>query len=74
MEVDFTVEEEQRLSEVGAKAGKPVATLVRHAVLAALDADARFEAALRKGIESADAGHLLEHSEVVARLEHRYRS
>lgn len=74
MEVHFTVDEERRLSEVGAISGKSVGLLVRQAVLDALDEDARFETAVRRGVESADGGALVDHAEVISRLENRYRA
>jgi predicted transcriptional regulator len=73
MEVHFTPEEEARLSEIATHAGKDAEQLVKDA-LRVLEEDARFRAAVRKGIEQADRGEFIEEDEMDARIERMFRS
>ena len=68
MEVHFTPEQEARLSQVASQAGTDVEHLVKDAALRLLEQDARFRAAVRKGIEQADRGELIEEEEMDARI------
>jgi len=68
MEVHFTPEEEARLSEIATHAGKDAEQLVKDA-LRVLEEDARFRAAVRKGIEQADRGEFIEEDEMDVRIE-----
>ena len=72
MEVQFTPDEEIRLSRIAARAGRPVTAVVHDTVSRALEDEARFVAAIQKGIASADRGDLLDHEAVVARIEKRF--
>lgn len=72
MEVLFTPEEENRLSQIAARAGTPVTAIVHHAVSQALEDEARFVEAVERGITSADRGDLLDHDAVVERIERRF--
>jgi predicted transcriptional regulator len=72
MEVHFTPEEEIRLGEIAARAGRPVTSFVHDAVSRALEDEARFVTAVKKGMASADRGDLLDHESVVARIEKRF--
>lgn len=74
MEVRFTPEQEAQLSLIATKAGTDPARLVQDAALRLLEEDARFQAAVRDGIEQADRGELLEEAEMEARLEQMLRS
>jgi predicted transcriptional regulator len=74
MEVSFTPEQESRLKEVAARAGKPVDVFVRDIVSLALEDEARFVEGIEKGFASLDRGEYLEHEEVGARLERLLRS
>lgn len=69
MEVHFTPEQEAQLSQIARNSGIDTEHLVQDAALRLVDEDARFRAAVRRGIEQADRGELLDHSEVVARIE-----
>ncbi len=69
MEVHFTAEQEALLSQLAAHAGLDTERLVKDAVLRLVEEDARFRAAVRRGVEQANRGELLEHDEVVARIE-----
>jgi len=74
MEVHFTPEEEARLSEIATHAGKHAEQLVKDAAMRLLEDDARFRAAVRKGIEQADRGEFIEEDEMDARIERMFRS
>ena len=74
MEVHFTPEQEARLSELALQAGKAAEQLVKDAALRLVEEDARFRAAVRKGIEQADRGEFIEEEEMDARIEQMFRS
>ena len=74
MEIRFTPEQETKLSEIAAQAGKNAEQLVRDAALGLLQEDARFRAAVRKGIEQADRGELIEEDEMDNRVERMFKS
>lgn len=69
MEVHFTPEQEAQRSQVAAYRGTDTEQLVKTAALQLVEEDAQFRAAVRRGLEQADRGELLEHAEVVARIE-----
>lgn len=69
MEVHFTPEQEKRLSQVADHAGTDIEHLVRDAALRLLDDDVHFRAAVRKGIQQADRGELIEEEEMDTRIE-----
>ena len=68
MEVHFTPEQESQLSEIASQAGTNVERLVKDAALRLLDRDARFRAAVRKGLEQAERGEFVEEGEMEARI------
>jgi predicted transcriptional regulator len=74
MNVDFTPEQEAQLSRIAAHVGMETAHLVKDAALRLLEENAKFRAAVRRGIEEADRGELLDHQDVVARIEQRFQS
>jgi predicted transcriptional regulator len=74
MEVHFTPEQEAQLSQIAAKAGTAPEQLVKDATLRLLDEDARFRAAVRKGVEQAARDEFIEEAEMDARLEQMLRS
>jgi predicted transcriptional regulator len=74
MEVHFTPEELQRLSQIATHAGTDTEHLVRDAALRLVEADAKFRAAVREGIAQADQGDLIEDDDVRRWLEERERS
>ncbi len=69
MEVHFTPEQEAILSQIAIDNGTDAEQLVKEAALRLVKEDSQFRAAVRRGIEQADRGELLEHDEVVARIE-----
>lgn len=70
MEVHFSPEQEAQLSQIATHTGKGDAEqLVKDYALRLLEQDARFLAAVEKGIEEADGGEFIEHDEMEARME-----
>jgi len=74
MEVHFTPEQEARLHQVATRTGRNPEQVVEDAVDRMLEYDERFMAAVEKGRASARKGDLLEHDEVVDRIEQMLRS
>jgi predicted transcriptional regulator len=74
MQVHFTPEQEAQLAQIATKTGTDAEHLVKDAVLRLLEEDARFRAAVREGIEQADAGQFIEQAEMDARLEQMLRT
>jgi predicted transcriptional regulator len=74
MEVHFTPEQEARLSEIASQAGIDPEHLVKDAALRLLERDARFRAAVRKGLEQADRGEFVDEDEMQARLDRMLQS
>jgi predicted transcriptional regulator len=73
MEVNFTPEQQSRLHEVAARTCKNPQQLVQEGIDRMLDYDERFLAAVEEGRKSARRGDLLEHDEVVERIERMFR-
>ena len=74
MQVEFTAEQVRQLSKIAAHAGMDPENLVNEAALRLVEEDARFLAAVQRGIDQADRGELIDHEEVVARIERRLRA
>ena len=74
MEVHFTPEQEAQLAQIARNSGTDTEHLVKDAALRLVEEDARFRAAVRRGIAQADRGELLDHNEVVARIERLLQS
>jgi predicted transcriptional regulator len=68
MEVHFTPDEATRLSEIAAHEGIGAEQLVKDAALHLLEDDARFRAAVQKGLEQADRGEFIDEEEMCARM------
>ena len=70
MEVHLTPEQEARLTQLATRIGKKDAQeVVQETITRLLENEARVIEAVKRGIASADRGDLLEHDEVVARVE-----
>ena len=69
MEVHFTPEQEAQLSEIANQAGTDPEHLVKNAALRLLERDARYRAAVRKGLEQADRGQFVDEAEMEARID-----
>jgi predicted transcriptional regulator len=74
MEVHLSPDKEARLREFASRAGKDAAEVVTEAVDRMLDYEERFLAAVEEGRASVRRGELLEHDEVVERIEQIFRT
>jgi predicted transcriptional regulator len=74
MEVHFSPDKEARLRDFATRTGKDAAQLVEEAVDRMLEYDVRFIEAVKEGRVAAQRGDLLEHDEVVERVEKLLRS
>ena len=77
MEVHLSPDKQARLQEIATRAGKNAEQMVEEAVdrmLEHLEHDERFIAAVEEGRSSARRGELLEHDEVVERIDKLLRS
>jgi len=74
MEVHLSPDKEARLRDFATRTGKETAQLVAEAVDRMLEYDSRFIEAVEAGRADASRGHLLEHEEVVQRIEQMFRS
>jgi predicted transcriptional regulator len=73
MEVHFTPEEEAQLSRMAVRAGTDAPHLVKDAALRLIDEEARFLAAVEKGIAAAERGEFIEEDEMDARIERLFK-
>ena len=74
MEVQLSPEKEARLHHYASRTGRNAAQLVVEAVDRMLEYDARFIDAVEEGRAAARRGELLEHDEVVTRIEAMFQS
>jgi predicted transcriptional regulator len=74
MEVHLAQNQEAQLNELAIKTGRGTEELVQRAVARMLEYDTRFIEAVEEGRASARRGDLLEHDEVVERIEQMFRS
>lgn len=73
MEVHLSPDKEARLRHYATRTGKETAQLVEEAVERMLEYDARFLEAVEVGRVDARRGDLLDHEEVVDRIEQMFR-
>ncbi|MGH9636777.1 MAG: CopG family ribbon-helix-helix protein [Candidatus Angelobacter sp.] len=73
MEIHLTPEKEALLRQVAARNGQDAAQVIQEAVDRLLDHDAWFIQEVEKGQSQAAKGELIEHDEVVARIEKRLK-
>ena len=74
MEVNFTPEQQAQLAQIATQAGTIPERLVTNVVARYLDEEARFLAAVEKGIGAADRGEFIEEEEMDARLEAMFKA
>jgi predicted transcriptional regulator len=74
MNVEFTPEQEARLVQVASKAGTAPEKLAAYVVAHYLDEEARFVAAVEKGLAAAARGEFIEEEEMDARLEMMFKA
>jgi predicted transcriptional regulator len=73
MEIHLTPEKEALLRQVAARTGQDAAQVIQEAVDRLLDHDSWFIQEVEKGQAQAGQGDLIDHDEVVARIEKRLR-
>ena len=73
MEVHFTPEQQTRLAQIATTAGTEPECLVTSVVTRYLDEEARFLAAVEKGLAAAERGEFIEEEEMDARLEAMFK-
>jgi predicted transcriptional regulator len=73
MEVHFTPEQEAQIAQVATKAGTVPERLVTNVVVRYLGEEARFLAAVEKGLAAAERGEFIEEKEMDARLEAMFK-
>jgi predicted transcriptional regulator len=69
MEVHLTPEQEAELAELASRKGRDPGKLAQEVLDFYLKHEARFVEAVKRGIAAADRGDLIEHEEVLARIE-----
>lgn len=69
MVVDFTPEQQARISQMATQSGTAPERLVTDVVVRYLDQEGRFLAAVEKGIAAADRGEFIDEEEMDRRLE-----
>lgn len=74
MEVHFTPDTEAQLKQFAARQGKDAAQVVEETVSHMLERQARFIQGVERGIAAADRGDMIEHDEVVNRIDRLFRS
>jgi predicted transcriptional regulator len=74
MEVDFTPEQQAKLTQIATKIGTVPERLVTNVVARYLDEEVRFLAAVEKGIAAAERGDFIEEEEMDARLEAMFKA
>lgn len=74
MEVHFPPEVESQLQQAAVASGKNAEQLVKDTVARMLEDRARFFAGAQKGIEQADQGELIDHKDVVSRIDRLFQS
>ena len=74
MEVHFSPDVETQLQQVASANGEDAEQLVKETVNRMLENQARFIAGVQRGIEQADRGELVEHSEVRKRIDRLFHS
>ena len=74
MEVHFPPDTEAQLEQFAALKGKNAAQVVAETVSSMLAQRARFIEGVERGIAAADQGDLVEHDEVVSRIEQFFHS
>jgi predicted transcriptional regulator len=73
MQLNFTPEQQAKLEQIAARAGANPEQLVANVVARYLDEEARFLAAVEKGIAAAERGEFIEEEEMDARVEAMFK-
>ena len=72
MEVVLTPEEQARLAAIASKAGTDAEHLIKDVLVRYLDDEARFIAAVEKGLAAAERGDFIEEDEMDRRVERMF--
>jgi len=72
MEVHFTPEQEAKITQIANQAGTEPERLVKDVLARYLDDEARFLAAVEKGLAAAERGDFIEEEEMDARVERMF--
>jgi predicted transcriptional regulator len=72
MDVQLSPEQEAQLAQIAVKAGTNPERLAKDVLVRYLDDEARFLAAVEKGIEAAKRGEFIEEEEMDARIERMF--
>ena len=72
MEVQLSPEQEAQLAQIAVKAGTNPERLAKDVLVRYLDDEARFLAAVEKGIAAAERGEFIEEDEMDARIERMF--
>jgi predicted transcriptional regulator len=73
MEVELTREQEAKLAEIATRTGTSAERLAKDVLVRYLDDEARFRAAVEKGIAAAERGEFIEEEEMDARIERMFK-
>lgn len=73
MEVHFTAEQEAKIAQIASKTGTDPSGLVKDVLARYLDDEARFLAAVEKGLAAAERGEMIEEEEMDARVERMFK-
>jgi predicted transcriptional regulator len=74
MEVHFTPDTQAQLNQLAASQGKAAEQVVEETVARVLQQQAQFIDGVNRGIAAADRGDLIDHAEVVERIDRLFRS
>lgn len=74
MEVHFSPDVETQLEQLAVANGKNAEQLVKDTVALMLENQARFIAGVQRGIEQADRGEIVEHKDVLNRIERLFHA
>jgi len=72
MVVNLTPEQEAQIAQIASKAGTDPGRLVKDVLARYLDGEARFLAAVEKGLVAAERGEFIEEEEMDARIERMF--
>jgi len=72
MVVNLTPEQEAQIAQIASKAGTDPGRLVKDVLTRYLDGEARFLAAVEKGLVAAERGEFIEEEEMDARIERMF--
>ena len=74
MEISFSREQQEKLAQIAMKAGTVPERVVANVVVRYLDEEARFLAAVEKGLAAAARGEFIDEAAMDARLEAMFKA